>query len=324
MNKNFISLLDEITPEIKPANKKYLSDMIEKIIYSSSPYPVNIKNWDYINVKRDQNNTSVMVLPGSFLDIGYLDMFCNHLSHKGFSVSGLNYPLHMKNQKIEDLNNLSLADYVHSAYDLIYNISNESKSDLYLLGHSLGTIIIQMILLIRYAAEKTKMKSVKGLKGAIFMGGGPPKIGIKEIISTIIKRSNTIPVIMQMTGNPVKFSGIDGMMKKTLGSESNYEYLNNNGLIYCESKKVMKECFIGNDYHYIPGYLIEKMNLRTLFVYGKKDLFVTPEISLKAASQWKAQCLEFDLDHTDLVIDKSGLKTADLISDWINCQEEKQ
>jgi pimeloyl-ACP methyl ester carboxylesterase len=306
--------LDPIFREIKPTDPVYLSSMINKVLSTSPEYPItDIRNRG-TSVNGGENN--IFILPGSFLDIEYFDGFCNTLSEKGFMINGINYPGHGKNPRIDSLHEVSLSDYVHSVYHKIVEIS-KGKSGLYILGHSLGTIIIQLVLLIHYAAKFSDSSLiVNGLKGIVIMGGGPPKIGMKVILSTVVQRFYSIRSIMQMMNNPEIFMSEKGEMKKTVGNESYLEYLRTNGFINVESKKVMRESFAGNAYHFIPANLVKKLGLRCLFVHATTDHFVTPYASMQAISQWNAEDMLFDMDHTELVISRSD-NVVSKISDWI-------
>lgn len=307
-----------ILQNLEAKNPEYLLNLLVTILNQPPRYPItDVKTWRPEDMQAAIDLPAEIVLPGSFLDVQYLETLCAGLANDGLLVNGLNYPGRGANESIENIDELALIDYVHSAYYKLLELSRQRKS-VYLVGHSLGTIVTMMLLLISYVAKEVKPEmAITNLEGVVIMGGGPPMISWRDYLDILLHRRGSIFTILQMMNNADKFISPEGAINKTVGSEEHARYMREQGWIYPESKAVMADTFGGTDYAYSPKQILDQLGVRSLFIYDANDLFVPEGSSMRAAEQWDADVKQYSMGHTGLVTEPGSEIVSHDIADWI-------
>jgi len=297
---------DAVFGEIQPKNQPYLLDLVQQVnTYSGPPAsPLEHMAGEPVSDQR------VMLLPGSFLDFRYMSDVAQGIGEsKRFVVSGLNYPGRIfGDTDAGRINQYSLASYVGAVYQALLEQQKEHpEMSMHLVGHSLGTIVMQMLLFISYYNQTHGMDGHSlRIKKVAILGGGPPRLGAQDYFLTFTTRLNTLGTVMQMANQPEKFISAQGNMWWTLGGKARYAEFLAKKMIYLESAALMKETFLNSDYAYLPKKLLEAMGVRALFVFSPQDLFVHQNSSKKAAEQWGAQPLSIQGGHSEMMFGETG------------------
>jgi hypothetical protein len=316
---------EAVMQEMQPNNRVWL-ETLAKTVAESAALPVS----ERIEMGGNQGATiKVVMLPGSFLDVRYLgDVAAAIGENYDSAIVGLNYPgrIHGDTDAAR-IDQLHLADYVNSVYR---QLLQESKGveELDLVGHSLGTIVLQLVsYLSYYYKEHGQPDMVLPLKKVAILGGGPPKLGLSDYFNTFTSKIGTLPIVLQMVNSPGHFISDKGMMWRTLGAEpdstdkkSRYKGFVADGWIYQESNPIMHETFFGDDYTFLPGPPLEAMGVEALFAYDTQDLFVAESSSEKALRQWGAIARKSSAGHSGMVFGGVGAQLGVDIADFFNAR----
>ena len=302
-NANF----EEMLTQIKPKNYGYLLDFIAQVnAYTGTPIAS-----PQLMAGRENGSKRVIMLPGSFLDFRYMEDVAQGLgSDDRYSVWGLNYPERIAGDTNSDrIDRFLLVDYVGAVYQALLAMQ-QSQPELRfsLVGHSLGTIVMQMLLFVScYNQSHGEKTAVLPIDKIAVLGGGPPRLGFVDYVLTFTTRLHTLGIVMQMVNQPEKFISPAGGLGRTLGGKEKYQEFTRENMIYLESAPLMAEAFLRGDYAFLPAKLLEAMQVQALFAYSPQDLFVHQTSSRKAAEQWNAQPVAIDGGHSQMMFDETGV-----------------
>lgn len=283
-------------------NPGYLLSLVRILEQNQTAHPVE----DLVLFKKSNSRRVVVLLPGSYLNVRYLSDLAAGLIVLDADVIGINYPGHYVDTQIKNLDSLCLADYVAAVYSYLLSIK-PNYDEIYLIGHSLGTILVQLSIFLNYAYSSSgKSALAVPIRKIAILGGGPPKIGVLDYVTTLLFRWHTMATVMQMAKNPSYFISEQGDMKKSIGNDALYEDLKRQNLIFAESKMVMKEAFFDTDYSFIPARIVKYINSKALFAYATNDYFVNGYSTQKAVKQWAATPLRLSVGHSGMVLGDAG------------------
>ncbi len=314
---------EEVLTQIMPKNKTYLLDFVARVnTYSGVPIDA-----PKLMAGRQDAGDCVILLPGSFLDVGYMRDVAQGLSADDhFSVWGINYPGRIFGDTDDNrVNRFLLVDYVGAVYQALLNLQKSQPAHrFFLVGHSLGTIVMQMLLFVSYYNQTHDRKEEALLIDKIaVLGGGPPRLGFVDYILTFTTRLHTLGIVMQMVNQPGKFITPSGTLWRTLGSEMRYQDFLHKKMIYQESAPLMAEAFLRGDYAFLPSKLLEELQVHSLFAYSPQDLFVHEASSRKAARQWGAQPLAIPGGHSEMLFDETGIGLGRQIAQFFQKGRDK-
>lgn len=286
--KKDLLLPKQLIDELKITNPNFVKALAKEVFDKEPRFPVtNVHHFVQGNAEE-----VIQVWPGSFLAVPYLTDLIEGMGDIGIDVIGVNYPGYEQKRARQNVDRITLVDYIHAAYYKSLELS-QGKSEVYLIGHSLGTIVVQALVLLSFLAESNnRPEMVLPITKIVIMGGGPPKLRLLvDYPATILTRSHTLGSVMQMMKRPDLFASKEGDMKLTLEGEETYQRFVDNGWVLGESASVMKSSFSG-ELSYVPVILLEKMGVRALFVYAPDDYFVAKVSTEEAIRQWGADGLE--------------------------------
>lgn len=295
--------------DLSPANPAYLERFL-KAAATPDATPINPQ---FVEVFAEGTPTSrlIVLLPGSYIKVQYMTDFARGLSQHlpDARIIGINYPSRRDEYSVEQIDQFKLIDYVRW---VMRHLAHEAQGrKVTLIGHSLGTIITQMMLLVYADQVPTAYK----IDSAVILGGGPPKIGWRDYLETL-PHLNTLLTVMKMVRDPKAFAFGEGMAQ-TLHSDKRWRDLHDRHLIYPESRAIMRETFTGRDYTYIPHKLLEAQGINVFVIGGDRDLFVTKSSILRAAIQWGGDHRILPMEHTGLVMDATGVEVGGMVADWV-------
>lgn len=323
---------DEFLESLGAKNIPFLTEFLETILSMPPRYPSKLSRT--INPEGIKPKKQIAGAPGSFLESDYFKIAKFFATKRnGIRVNLYDYPNLEDVGSLEEFDNIGLLEFVHGMY---FKIREASSDDIetFIMGHSLGTIITMLILLVHYFALKTNPDlAIKNFKGVIIMGGGPPIIGTSDIFYLMIEQFKqllrfqkpSLLTIAQM--RTPKFITEDGDMWKTIGSKELYKEMLEEGLVKDESKRVMKESFdTSGPYAYLPKNIIAELEMLSIFVHaGEHDFFVPWRTINEAINQWGAEGLTAEgEDHTSLVTGEGAETMANMIADKINSREPSE
>ncbi len=294
---------------LSPANPDYLERFLKDVSAPDST-PLDPQ---FVEVFAEGTPTSrlIVLLPGSYIKVQYMTDFAHGLSQQlpDARVIGINYPSRRDEYSVEQIDQFKLIDYVRW---VMQHLAHEAQGrSVTLIGHSLGTIITQMVLLV-YADQSPAAYKIDS---AIILGGGPPKITWRDYLETL-PHLNTVSVVMKMVRDPKAFAFGEGMAQ-TLHSDKRWRDLHDRHLIYTESRTIMRETFTGRDYTYVPHTLLDAQGIKVFVLGGDRDLFVTKSAILRAAAQWGGDHRILPMEHTGLVLDETGVEVGGIAAEWI-------
>ncbi len=301
---------------LSPANPAYLERFLKEVGAPDST-PLDPQFVEVFAGGASSTSRLIVLLPGSYIKVQYMTDFAQGLSQKlpDARVIGINYPSRRDEYSEEQIDQFDLIDYVRW---VMAHLANEAQGrNVTLVGHSLGTIISQMVLLTYANQAPTTYK----IDSVVILGGGPPKPGWRDYLAAL-PHLQSLWTIMQMVRDPKAFAFGKGMAQ-TLNGENRWRDLHDRHLIYPESRAIMQETFTGNAYTYIPHSMLDSQGVKVLLLGGDRDLFVTQGAILRAAAQWGGEHRILAMEHTDLVMDSTGIEVGGMVADWIAATSNK-
>lgn len=292
-----------------PANPAYLERFLKDVSASdSTPLDPN-----FVEVFAEGTATSrlIVLLPGSYIKVQYMRDFAQGLNPKlpASRVIGINYPSRRDEYSVDQIDQFRLVDYVRWVMKHLADVAQGCTVTL--VGHSLGTIMAQMVLLV-YADQVSPTYKIDSV---VILGGGPPKLGWRDYLETL-PHLKTLLTVMQMVRDPKAFAFSAGMAR-TLNGEHRWRDLHDRHLIYPESRAIMRETFTGRDYTYVPRSLLDAQEIEVFVIGGDRDLFVTKGAILRGVEQWGGDHRILPMEHTDLVMGSTGVSVGGMVADWI-------
>lgn len=253
----------------------------------------------------------IVLLPGSYIKVPYMADFAHGLSQKlpAVRVIGVDYPSRRAEYTVEQIDQFHLVDYVRW---VMKHLADAAQGyTVTLVGHSLGTIMAQMVLL----AYADQTPSAYKIDSVVILGGGTPKPTWRDYLETLPKL-NALWTVMQMVNDPKAFA-FDKKMGGTLDGEGRWDDLHSRRLIYPESRAIMRETFTGRDYTYIPRDLLHSLGVKQLMIGSDRDLFVSKGAVERAGAQWGGELRILPFEHTNLVMGVTGVDVGALVADWL-------
>ncbi len=306
-------LVEPYLDGLSAANPDYLEQTAERI----EKHVITGAVEDVVVFKKTNTRRIAVVLPGSYLNVRYLSDFVSGLTLLDSDIAGINYPGHSEATRIGNIDSLHLIDYSSAVYAFLLSLK-DSYDEICLVGHSLGTIMVQLAVFIDYAFSLShKGELCFPIRKIAVLGGGPPKLGLMDYAMTTLTRLHTMSTVMQMAKDPGLFISEKGDLKRTLGGNVVYEDFIRRRLIFAESRAVMKETFLGNDYAFVPSKIVKDMGIKALFAYAVNDYFVSGYSSAKAVRQWAAAPHALTVGHSGMVLGDDGRKLGAVCAEFL-------
>lgn len=247
--------------------------------------------------KSEKSNETlpVLMIPGMCADYQILEPYAKYFASEGYTAYIVSLRGREGSKEAKNMGSVSLYDYQDDAISAYDHIPHKA----YVIGHSMGGLIAQMLCLARDDAKKL-----------ILIDSAPPKgVSVNLSFDATLRYVKYIPSVFLK--RPFKFTANDykAIIGNKLSKEENANCIEN--LCY-DSGRALGEIIFGN-----IEIEEKRMQMPILCISGKKDRIIPPSTAKGLREKYESRIIIYDNFAHMIICEENYIKPLNDIHSFI-------